>query len=598
MSGKIKLLFNLLTTRQRRNFFLLQIFVILMAFMEIIGVASIIPFMTLVGDISMLQEDTFISQIYQNSGISSKSHFIFLLGIFVLIMLFVSAIISMFTIWRLSMFANKIGMEIADRLYIHYLRQNWLFHTSVSSAQLTKKIATEALRLTNQVLVPIMQMNARIALAFFMSLCIFLYNPSVALSGLVVFGFAYFFLFKVVKKRLQNNGENISKVNNHRFRLMNDGFGGIRDVLLQGRDKEFIKRFKETGRILAYSEGNNDALTLVPRYFMELVAFGTMIALVLYLIATHDGNLGMILPIFSVYALATFKLLPAFQQIYANLAIIKGNIAAFSNIQKDLMNSMKDQQTKINDEKNYLSINEKISFEDITFTYPGKTKETLTNINISIPSKNIVGIVGPSGSGKSTLIDILIGLIEPDHGQLKIDNIKINNQNLRKWQNNIGFVSQSIFLSEGTIAENVAFGIPDDQINIENIHRALELANLQDFIQSLENGVDTIVGERGVQLSGGQRQRIGIARALYFKPEVLVFDEATSSLDGITEKMIMNAIHKFTGQKTIILIAHRLKTVEKCDQIFFIDKGKLVDQGTFQELIEKNEKFKKLASIS
>lgn len=496
------------------------------------------------------------------------------------------------------MFANKIGMEIADRLYIHYLRQNWLFHTSVSSAQLTKKIATEALRLTNQVLVPIMQMNARIALAFFMSLCIFLYNPSVALSGLVVFGFAYFFLFKVVKKRLQNNGENISKVNNHRFRLMNDGFGGIRDVLLQGRDKEFIKRFKETGRILAYSEGNNDALTLVPRYFMELVAFGTMIALVLYLIATHDGNLGMILPIFSVYALATFKLLPAFQQIYANLAIIKGNIAAFSNIQKDLMNSMKDQQTKINDEKNYLSINEKISFEDITFTYPGKTKETLTNINISIPSKNIVGIVGPSGSGKSTLIDILIGLIEPDHGQLKIDNIKINNQNLRKWQNNIGFVSQSIFLSEGTIAENVAFGIPDDQINIENIHRALELANLQDFIQSLENGVDTIVGERGVQLSGGQRQRIGIARALYFKPEVLVFDEATSSLDGITEKMIMNAIHKFTGQKTIILIAHRLKTVEKCDQIFFIDKGKLVDQGTFQELIEKNEKFKKLASIS
>ena len=595
MYRKIKLLFNLLTTRQRRNFFLLQIFVILMAFMEIIGVASIIPFMSLVGDITKLQGDTFISQIYQNTGIASKSHFIFLLGIFVLIMLFVSAIISMFTIWRLSMFANKIGMEIADRLYIHYLRQNWLFHTSVSSAQLTKKIATEAQRLTNQVLVPIMQMNARIALAFFMSLCIFLYDPSVALTGLGVFGFAYFFLFKVVKKRLQNNGENISKVNNHRFRLMSDGFGGIKDVLLQGRDKEFIKLFKLTGRTLAYSEGNNDALTLVPRYFMELVAFGTMIALILYLISNHDGNLGMILPIFSVYALATFKLLPAFQQIYANIAIIKGNIAAFSTIQQDLIDSMQNQQDKSNDERTYLSINEKISFEDVTFTYPSKTKETLTQINFSIPAKSIVGIVGSSGSGKSTLIDILIGLIKPDQGQLKIDNMKINDQNRRSWQNNIGFVSQSIFLSEGTIAENVAFGVPNDQINIENIHRALELANLNDFIQSLDNGVDTKVGERGIQLSGGQRQRIGIARALYFKPEVLVFDEATSSLDGITEKMIMNAIHNFTGQKTIILIAHRLKTVEKCDQIFFIDKGKLVEQGTFQELIEKNQNFKNLA---
>lgn len=595
MYKKIKILFNLLTSKQRKNFFLLQIFVILMSFMEIIGVASIVPFMSLVGDTTQLQEDTFISQIYQKSGIVSESHFIFLLGIFVLSMLFISAMISMFTIWRLSMFANKIGMEIADRLYIHYLRQNWLFHTSVSSAQLTKKIATEAQRLTNQVLVPVMQMNARIALAFLMSLCIFLYDQSVAITGLGIFGIAYFFLFKVVKKRLQENGENVSNVNNHRFRLMNDGFGGIKDVLLLGRDKDFIKRFKLTGRTLAYSEGNNDALTLVPRYFMELVAFGTMIALILYLIATHDGNLGMILPIFSVYALATFKLLPAFQQIYANIAIIKGNIAAFSTIQQDLIDSMQNQQTKINDERIYLSINEKISFEDVTFTYPSKTKETLTQINFSIPAKSIVGIVGSSGSGKSTLIDILIGLIKPDQGQLKIDNMKINDQNRRSWQNNIGFVSQSIFLSEGTIAENVAFGVPNDQINIENIHRALELANLNDFIQSLDNGVDTKVGERGIQLSGGQRQRIGIARALYFKPEVLVFDEATSSLDGITEKMIMNAIHNFTGQKTIILIAHRLKTVEKCDQIFFIDKGKLVDQGTFQELIEKNENFKNLA---
>ena len=189
----------------------------------------------------------------------------------------------------------------------------------------------------------------------------------------------------------------------------------------------------------------------------------------------------------------------------------------------------------------------------------------------------------------------MLGLIEPQQGILKIDDKTINDKNLRSWQNTIGFVSQSIFLSEGTIAENVAFGISDYEINIGQVERALKMAHLNEFVDSLENGVNTKVGERGVQLSGGQRQRIGIARALYYEAEVLVFDEATSSLDGITEKMIMEAIHEFSGKKTIIMIAHRLKTVQKCDQIFFIDNGKVIDKGTYQELIKKNEQFKNMA---
>ena len=212
-----------------------------------------------------------------------------------------------------------------------------------------------------------------------------------------------------------------------------------------------------------------------------------------------------------------------------------------------------------------------------------------------IPVNSVIGIVGPSGSGKSTLIDILLCLIKPQQGQLKIDEITINDQNRRSWQNTIGFVAQSIFLSEGTIAENVAFGIPKHEIDFDQVKKVLALAHLNDLIETLEKGVHTRVGERGIQLSGGQRQRIGIARALYHKAEVLVFDEATSSLDGITEKMIMEAIHEFSGKKSIILIAHRLKTVQKCDQIFFIDKGKVVDHGTYKELIKKNEHFRNMA---
>jgi ATP-binding cassette, subfamily B, bacterial PglK len=590
----IKQLLTLITLSQRKRFYTLQILVVLMTFMEIVGLASIIPFMALVGDMSQLQHDTIIAQVYQVSGITSESQFVLLLGVGVLVMLFISTIVSTLTIWRLSMFASGIGAEISARLYAYYLKQGWLFHASGSSAQLTKKIATESARVSSGIIMPLMQMNARIVLALFISLSIFVYDPKVATIGLAVFAIAYFILFKIVRVRLQRNGRTISQVNEQRFRLMSEGFGGIKDVLLLGRDNDFIKHFNQTSYTLAYSQGTNAALTQVPRYFMELIAFGSIITLILYLIANQDGNFGMILPILSVYALATLKLLPAFQQIYTSIATIKGNIAAFESIQQDLINSRQAQLETPKPEKSYLRPKQQISLENVTFTYPGKEKSTLSQLNMSIPVNSVIGIVGPSGSGKSTLIDILLGLIEPQQGHLKIDSTIINDQNRRPWQNTIGFVAQSIFLSEGTIAENVTFGIPQDQIDLKKVQQALKLAHLTELLQSLEQGIHTKVGERGMQLSGGQRQRIAIARALYHEAEVLVFDEATSSLDGITEKMIMEAIHDFSGQKTIIMITHRLKTVQKCDQIFFIDKGQVVDQGTYQELIETNEHFKNM----
>ena len=595
MFNLIKQLFTLLTSNQRKQFYALQILVIVSSFVEILGVVSIIPFMALVGDMDQLQQDTIFSQIYQLSGISSEMYFVFLLGLGVLIMLFFSAIVSMFTTWKASMFASEIGAEISTRLFTHYLRQNWLFHTFGSSSKLTKNIATDASRVSGGILMPLMQMNARILFSIFMSLSIFIYDPIVGLIGFTIFAGAYFILFKMVRVRLQINGKTLSDVSGLRFRLINEGFGGIKDILLLGRDYDFVNRFKDTNQKLAYSLGTNQALSLVPRYFIELIAFSSIITLTLYLLASHDGNLGIILPIISVYALATFRLLPAFQQIYVSLAAIKGNMASFESIKQDLIESSKIQTTSNNSYQTNLNPMRKISLEDVSFTYPSKEAPTLNQINISISANSVVGIVGESGSGKSTLINILLGLIEPQEGLLKIDDTEINDKNRRSWQNTIGFVAQNIFLSEGTIYENVAFGIPRDKINLEQVQTALELAHLTELIKSLEQGIHTKVGERGVQLSGGQRQRIGIARALYHEAQVLVFDEATSSLDGITEKMIIEAIHKFSGQKTIIMVAHRLKTVKKCDLIFFIDKGKLVDKGTFQELVDKNVHFKNLA---
>lgn len=600
----IKELFQLLSPSQRKRFYTLQILVIIMALAEIVGIASIAPFMALVGDVTMLERDNFLATLYQQTGLENPYDFVFWVGAGVLVALASAALISMYTIWKFSMFAAKVGTEIADRLYKHYMNQAWLFHASNSSAQLTKQVSSEAVRVTDSIIQPIMQMNARIVLVLFLSIAIFAYNPIVAISGLLMFAVAYFLLYRLVRKRLQQNGQTLSSVATQRFRLLNEGFGGIKDVLLLNRNQDFIDRFEQTGKDFAYARGNSNVLQQVPRYFMELLAFGAMIGLVLYLIVSHQGNLGAVLPILAVYALAGFKLLPAFQQIYSSISQIKGNIAAFEAIREDLQNSQKRTQQNAKhstqnhkDQNNpHVTLKQAIQINQVTFTYPGKTQPALNNLNMIIPANSVIGIVGPSGSGKSTAIDLLLGLIEPQQGKLSIDDMLITQQNKRAWQNIIGFVPQSIFLSEATIAENVAFGIPEKDINLDQVSKALSLAHLNELVQTLDQGINSKVGERGVQLSGGQRQRIGIARALYHEANVLVFDEATSALDGITEKMIMDAIHDFKGQKTIIMIAHRLKTVQKCDTIFMIDQGQVIAQGGYEELLQTNERFQRMAS--
>ena len=248
-----------------------------------------------------------------------------------------------------------------------------------------------------------------------------------------------------------------------------------------------------------------------------------------------------------------------------------------------------------NSEKNKIHLAKNIVLSNISFRYPGKSKLAIDELSMEISAKSVVGIVGPSGSGKSSLIDVILGLISPQEGVVKIDDVLLNYNNINDWQKKVGFVAQSIFLSEGSIAENIAFGLPTNEIDFNKIYEVLKLANLEELIQSLENGIDTKVGERGVQLSGGQRQRIGIARALYCETDLFVFDEATSSLDGITERLIMNAINKFKGDKTIIIVAHRLKTIQNCDCIFYIDNGKLIDHGTYDQLIKSNVNFKEMA---
>ena len=601
MFEMISQLFKLLSPGQRKHFYILQILVVIMAFTELLGIASIAPFMALVGNITLLEGDGVFAELYHFSGITEPTDFLFYTGLAVLSMLCTSTVISMFTIWRLSLYSSRVGTEIADRLYGYYMHKNWLFHAANSSALLTKQVSTEAMRVTDGIIQPLMQMNARIVLAFFITISLLIYDPFVALGGMFIFVSCYMILYRLVRKRLSVNGIKMSSAFTQRFRLMNEGFGGIKDILLLNRRFDFVDRFEKTGEIFANARGSSMAIGQVPRYFMEFVAFGSMISLVLILLKLHRGDLGEVLPILAVYALAAFKLLPALQHIYSSTTQIKGNIAAFEAIKKDLEESTSKPRSighSINHATKKLQLNHEILLSSIQFTYPGKSTPVLNGLTITVPARKVVGLVGSSGAGKSTAIDILLGLLAPQQGGLKVDGQTITEENIWEWQKSIGFVPQNIFLSEGSIAENVAFGLSVKDIDIKQVKKALKLAHLSELVDQLPNGIDTNVGERGVQLSGGQRQRIGIARALYCEASILVFDEATSALDGITEKIIMEAIHEFSGDKTIIMIAHRLQTVEKCDIIYLMDKGRVIDYGTYNYLIENNVKFKEMAENS
>ena len=586
--------FSLLTPSQRRRFYTLQILLVIMTFAEVASIFSITPFMALVGDPSILQKEGFLRILYEKSNLDEPYKFIFYLGFVVLAILIISALISIFITWRLAMFATKIGVEIGDRLYSHYLNRDWLFHTMKSSSNLTEKISTETYRITHMFLLPLMYMNARLFLTLFVFLILLVYDPIVSIICLIVFSITYIIIIKLARARLEINSKNISAMFLERFKLMSDSFGGIKEVLLLDKSSEFKKSFIKAGNKLAYSEGLNRAIALVPRYFMELIGFASMIALVLYLIANSKGNLGLLLPILSIYAIAGVKLLPALQQIYNSIVTIQGNLSAYESIREDLININMDIEQKVEDNQQVWSKHNEISLKNITFNYPHKKSFALKDVSLVIKPNTTVGFVGTSGSGKSTLIDVIIGLIKPQQGEITIDRTPLIRQNLRTWQNKIGLVPQVIFLTEGTISENVAFGIPQDLINHEQVKKVLKLAYLEEWVLGLENGVHSKVGERGIQLSGGQKQRIGIARALYYEADVLVFDEATSALDGITEKAIMRAINDFTGKKTLIMIAHRLTTVQKCDKIFMMNNGSIVDSGTYQQLLKKNEQFKKM----
>lgn len=593
-------LFKALSPSQRKRFYALQFLVIITALFETMGVALIGPFMMLVSNKDLAHSHDVFSQLFTASQLASVDDFMFWCGCALLGLLVLGTIVSISTTWLLARFSANVGAEFSNRLFAYYMHQPWLFHIQNSSSSLIKNIATEVARVNEKILAPLLQISARAVLSIFLLVTIFLFNPIVAMTGFCVFALAYFIFYLSVKKYLSYTGTEISKEQAIRFKLMNEGFGGIKDTLLMNRQPSFTSRYDKSNTRYAKMISTTQVFTQAPKYFIELMAFGALIFLTLFLVKSSSDGAQALLVSLSVYGLAGFKLIPAFQNIYGQISTIKGNLAAFELLKEDLQMLKSSIQNNQNSEKDLqFKSAGSIQLSDIRFSYPSKSKPALDGISMKIQLGQSIGFVGSSGSGKSTMADFILGLLEHSEGTIELaGNKPITIFNNRSWKSQIGYVPQSIFLTDTSIAENIAFGLPVDEIDMTKVSRAISMACLTEFINDLPNGLETTVGERGVQLSGGQRQRIGIARALYNDASLLVFDEATSALDGITEKQIMNEIHSLAEDKTTIIIAHRLATVVECDCIYLFDKGKIIAQGSYDELISSNPLFQKMAKYA
>jgi ABC-type multidrug transport system fused ATPase/permease subunit len=596
----LKKCFEILSVQERKKAYFLLLMIVFMALIEMLGVASILPFVAVITNPELIETNTFLSYFYQSSkkfGISNIEDFIFFFGVVVLCLLIFSIFFKALTIYAQTRFVLMREYSLGRRLIEGYLHQPYEWFLSKNSAELGKNVLSQISLVTQGPLLNVMNLIAQSAVAIALITLTVFTDPWLAASVALVFSFSYSLIYIFTKSLLKKKGSESLEVNKLRFTAVNEAFGAAKEVKIGGLEKFFIKRFSEPAKIFASNSAFSNILGGMPRYLLEAIAFGGMIFLVLIMMSRGD-NFNSIAPKLALYAFVGYRLLPAFQGIYYATSSIRYSHSILDSLHKDLMNLSSYPMAKTKTKTSSMILANSIKLKNIKFSYPGGKRTSLENISLIIPAFSKVGIVGSTGSGKTTMVDVILGLLDPQAGELIVDDSAITNINKRSWQKSIGYVPQQIYLADDTVASNIAFGVETKHIDQKLIEKASKMANLHDFVTSeLPKNYNTIIGERGIRLSGGQRQRIGIARALYQDPKILILDEATSSLDNLTENMVMEAMNNLGNKITTIIIAHRLSTVKKCDQIYLLNKGRIEAQGTFEDLLITNKNFKKMASI-
>ena len=597
-------LFRILSPKQKHQSLLVQFLIIVSALLEILSTLLIIPFISMIGNYSNFEDNLFIKKINIYILHSNKDDLIIYISSTILLFYFLSTLINLYTINKSIKYGRIISIELTTRLFNYYLSKDILFHTKNSNSALIKKLSQEVERITFGIIDPFILLNARLILIILM-LVVSLYfysKETIIIISIILLG--YFITYFSLQKKISFLGKKVSEDYTIMIKVILETLASIKYITILKKKNFFIQKYKSSKTGHALSGGKNLTLSLMPRYFMEFIIFSIIIILTIITLKINDDNLHNSLLTLSFFGILGFKLLPAVQSVFYYFSTIQGNLAAFQSIDLDLQNSYVEIDVNHNLKTNIISHNEKISLnkdiciKNLNIIYPEKKISALNNVSLTIPAKKSVAFVGKTGSGKTTLANYIMGLLNSKTGEMLVDNKIINKENLSYWQSNISFVPQDIFLLDSSIKENIAFGVEKELIDNTKIKKTIESAEMDEFIKNLEHGVETNVGNNGVKLSGGQKQRIAIARALYSDPKLLILDEATNALDGITEENIMNCIFNFSGSITVIIIAHRISTIKKCDVIYLFENGKVIDQGNFDDLMKRNKNFSLMHNYS
>ena len=560
----MKVLWNNLSKRRQKQFWLLLILMTVASISEIVSVGAILPFLAALTSPEQLYQHQLMQPVIQILNITEPSQLMLPLSILFIIAALLAGVIRLVLLYGITKFSYAVGADLGINMYRRTLYQEYAVHISRNSSEVINGIISKTNTVIGGVVFPTLSLISSIILLVGIISILLLINTTVALSASIGFGLFYWLVIRITGARLKENIQIIAEQSTQLIKALQEGLGGIRDVLIDGAQPFYCQLYRNADLPFRRASGDNVFISGSPRYAMEAIGMA-LIAGFAYLITQQEGSTVTVIPILGALALGAQKLLPMLQQAYAAYSAIKGSKSSF----EDVLNLL---DQPLPEYSEHLSINpicfeDGIKLTDLGFRYTVDSQRVLKNINLTIKKGARIGIIGATGSGKSTLLDIVMGLLLPTEGEIIIDNQPLNKKNYRAWQAHIAHVPQNIFLSDGTIEENIAFGMPKEKIDYQQVIKSAKEAQISELIEQWKDGYQTFVGERGVRLSGGQRQRIGIARALYKQADVIIFDEATSALDDDTEWAVMGAIKELKEGLTIFIIAHRLTTLKGCDSI-------------------------------
>ena len=583
----ISSLWRHLSKRRKKQFSILLILMVVASISELISVGAVVPFLGILIAPEQVYQNALIQPVIQVLEISEPNQLILPLTILFIIAALTAGIIRLTLLYATTRLSYATGADISINIYRRTLYQEYAVHVALNSSKVINGIINKTNIVISSILTPILMLMSSIILLIGIMVALFYIDIVVALTALIVFSFLYGMVIYYTRKQLKENSQCIADQSTMMIKSLQEGLGGIRDVLIDGTQQFYLQLYRNADLPLRRASGNNQFISGSPRYAMEAIGM-VLIAILAYFMTQQKNGMAASIPVLGALALGAQRLLPVLQQAYSSYSLIKGSKSSFV----DVLNLLDQPLPEYLDQPitKPIPFTKEIKLNNLNFRYTDDSPWVLKNVNLSLKKGCHIGFMGVTGSGKSTLLDIIMGLLPGTNGELLIDQLPINNQNRRAWQAHIAHVPQNIYLSDGTIEENIAFGIENEEIDHQRVRKAAQQAQIAELIEQWKDGYQTIVGERGVRLSGGQRQRIGVARALYKKASVLIFDEATSALDNETEQAVMDAIEGLDKELTILTIAHRLTTLKSCDKIVKLDKNNVINILSYKEVLKLVDK--------